>query len=206
MIDSSYVQELKRKENDLIRVYNPLDKPVVVEWDRKNGVKLFRVPAKQEEVLVRYIATKFIRETYDYIVSKKAGDAVTEANKDRVKKGMAKMTPWNEQLAFEGKFYSLSDDETKKILSILYVGLEREHGIDRLTPPPEKPRDDKTDFEHTLEDIEKEKGEVKPIEGSFKCDYPDCEFETETKIALFGHKKSHRTKDVKQKAVEGVSK
>jgi len=110
MADSSYTQELKRRENDLIRVYNPLDVPKVIEWDRKNGVKLFRVPAKQEEVLIRYIAKKFIEEVFDYIISKKAGDAVIQANKERVEKGMAEMTPWKEQMAFESKFYNPDSD------------------------------------------------------------------------------------------------
>jgi len=41
------------------------------------------------------------------------------------------------------------------------------------------------------------------IKKSFSCDFPSCEFETDYKIALVGHKKSH--KDKRAKAVAGIS-
>jgi len=219
MAESTYIQELKRKENDLIRVYNPIDTDYVVEYDRKNGAKLFRVPSKSEEVLPRYIARKYVEEMFGKIVNEKAAAAVMKENERRITVGMAEMTPWKEQMAFESKFYNLNEDDTKKLISILYVGLEREFGIDRLTVPDVRARDDKSDFERTMDDVISEKDqnpgntavEVKPEPSSptteaFRCDFPGCKFETMTKLALFGHKRSHRDENAKLEAVKGVSK
>mgnify|MGYP001559554163 CR=1 FL=1 len=219
MAESTYIQELKRKENDLIRVYNPTDKDHVVEYDRKNGAKLFRVPGLTEEVLPRYIARKYVEEMFGKIVNEKAAAAIIRENERRISVGMAEMTPWKEQVAFESKFYNLNEDDTKKLISILYVGLEREFGIDRLTVPDTRARDDKSDFERTLDDVITEKDQTpantaidenltppSPTTVTFSCDFPGCNFKTATKIALFGHKRSHRDESAKLEAVKSISK
>jgi len=75
--------------------------------------------------------------------------------------------------------------------------------------PAERPKDDKTDFEHALEEVEAEKDAGTPPKkekGPFKCDYPGCNFESTAKIGLFQHKRTHRTEEVKQEAVKGISK
>ena len=217
---STYLLELERRSNDLLRVYNPLAEDVVVEWDRRGGVKLFRVPAKSEEVLIRYIGEKYIKEMFDKITMDKAHDAILKENQRRVKSGMAEMDKTQrtgEQMQFESKFYNPSDEEAKKIISILYVGLEREYGVDKGYRPGAEKTDDRPAFTKALESVSEEKGyttngEKTPqnvvgeaTEGLLRCDYPSCTFTTQHKIALFNHKKTHRD-NLEVKKEEAVSK
>lgn len=215
---SSYQQELERKANDLIRVYNPMDKRYVVEWDRKNGVKRFPVEAKDEAIFPRYIAKKYIEEMYQKILYDKAKDAILKENERRIKAGMAAMDSTQktgEQLQFEAKFYNPSDEETKKIISVLYLGVESEFGIDRTVPSEDVTSDKRPTLQRVLEKVEEEKvlsketedeGEEKTEELS--CDFPGCNFRTVHKIALFQHKKTHEigSDEKKKKAVAKISK
>lgn len=220
---SSYLLEIERRSNDLLRVYNPLGEDYVVEWDRRGGTKLFRVPAKSEEVLIRYIAEKYIREMYEKILNDKARDAIVKENERRVSKGMAEMDKTQrtgEQMQFEAKFYNPSDEEAKKIISILYVGLEREYGVDKGYRPGVTKTDDRPAFTKALEIVSEEKGystngektlqnaSGEATQGLLKCDWPGCEYTTEHKIALFQHKKTHREEmgDLEVKKAEAVSK
>ena len=227
---STYVLELERRVNDLIRVYNPTDKDYIVEWDRRSGVKLFRVPSKQETVLIRYIAEKYIHEMFDFIFTQKAHEAIIAENQRRIEKGFAEMDKTlktNEQFKFEMPFYNPDEKTSRELIAILYVGVEQEYGIDREMPPQElAPQDTRPVFDQALESIQKEKAGIVPLpikpevvtatdyvprSDVFKCDFPNCTFQTEKNIALLGHKRSHRkeTENLevkKQEAVAGVSK
>ena len=223
---TSYVQEIERRANDTLIVYNPLDKDHIVEWDRRGGVKLFRVAAKTEVPLIRYIAEKYIKEMYTKITNEKASEAIKKENERRIKSGMAimdKTQRTGEQEVFESKFYNAGDDEAKKIISILYVGVEREYGVDRVTPTTDE-IDDRPSFDRVMESVQEEKdtnvpvsvdkaSQDKPSEAQreFKCDFPNCNFSTKAKIALLGHKRSHRAEmdnleEKKEAAVAAVAK
>lgn len=227
---SSYVLELERRANDTLIVYNPLDEDHVVEWDRRGGVKLFRIKAKTEEYLPRYIAEKYLKEMLTKIVNKKAADAIKEENQRRLKAGMAimdKTLRTGEQEVFESKFYNMDDDETKKIISILYVGVDREFGVDRGKPETGVEDDSKPTFKRVLEDVQEEKGTTpasdektaqdkpkkptKDVTSGFKCEFPGCEVVAKTKAGLSSHRKTHRTdidslEDKKKEAVASVAK
>lgn len=215
---SAVQQEMERRSNDLLRVYNPTDTDYVTQWDRKNGAKLFRVPKKEETVLVRYIAEKYIREMYMKIVTDKTDQAVLEENEKRINKGMAEMTKWKDQSIFDSKFYNPTDDEARRIIATLYVGVESEFGVDReIEDSKPEVADNRPTLTRALEDVQTARDEGREIEGedrkeeesmggTFKCDYPGCDFSTETKVALFGHKRSHRDNvDKKKQALAGVS-
>src|SRR3972149_5669820 len=88
---SLFIQEMERRANDLLRVYNPTDADYIVKWDKRGGTKLFRVPAKGEAVHIRYIAEKYVREMFEKIIMEKAMTAVLKENEARVAKGMAEM-------------------------------------------------------------------------------------------------------------------
>lgn len=169
---------------------------------------------------------------YNRIVTTKADEAILKENERRIKVGMQEMTPYKEQLQFEGKLYSLTDEKSKELVSLLYVGLEQEFGIDRQAPEPTKPVEEKPAFDKALESVKQEKGVVSsttttvPSEGIstgsdgdlkdisatsndespadititvFECDHPGCDFETGAKIALAGHKRSHKKKEATSK-------
>lgn len=211
--NSVYHQEKERRANDLLRVYNPTDSDYVTRWDIANGAKVFRVPAKQEAVLVRYIAEKYMKEMYAKIVQDNAQQAVIAENQTRVTKGMAEMTAWREQERFESKFYLLSKDETAKILATLHVGVESEFGLDSL-PQAEVPQaHDGVKFDEALEMVQSgaytsEKSPNTSQEKKFACKYPGCTFASNAAIALQGHTRTHRDDGLeakKQQAIAGVS-
>src|SRR3990167_1304515 len=127
-----FIQEMERRANDILRVYNPTDKDYVIEWDRKNGTKLFRVPAKSEASLLRYIAEKYIHEMFEKITTEKIDQSVIIENKRRGDKGFPVMNRWQEQLQFEGSVSNITPDDARKIIAVLYVGLDQEYGIDRI--------------------------------------------------------------------------
>ena len=216
MAKSSYTQNLERRANDLLRVYNPLDEDMVTEWDRKNGTKLFRVPAKQEEVLPRYIAEKYIREMYLKIMTDKVNKRVVRENEERIKKGMQAMTRWDEQLRFEVETKTSHESNANKIVATLYVGLEREYGIDTVKQEVAE-KDEKPAFEKALSQVQQEKdsGVAPPTPektelGVLQCDYPGCDFAAKSRAGLMSHKRSHRAEtseiiNKKEEAVASVS-
>ncbi len=214
---SSYQQDLERRSNDLLRVFNPLDEDAVVEWDRKNGVKLFRVPKKEEAVLPRYIAEKYIREMFDKILIGDADKAVRKENERRISKGMAAMDKTlktSEQMQFESKFYVGNDTRAKEIVALLYMGVETEFGVDRVAQQAQKEQDDRPAFERAMKTVQEEKDSgivpTAPASNGLRCNHPLCTFTTEHKIALFNHKKTHRKGDdleeKKKEAARKVSK
>ncbi len=193
---SSYHYELERRANDLLRVYNPTNEDYIVVWDKKSGGKVFRVRAKQEEVLFRYIAEKYIREMFQKMINDEVDKAVIKANEDRVAKGMAEMTKYAEQYRFESPLLQPTSDKARKMIAILYVGVDREYGIDNEMGEEEQTPQDKPVFESALEDIQKQKVSTPQAKaGQYKCDYPDCGFSSDKNIALLGHKRGHRTPD-----------
>ena len=211
---SSYEQELVRRTNDLLRIYNPSDEDYVVEWDRKNGTKLFRIPKKEEAVLPRYIAEKFIREMFDKIIITEADKAVIKENDRRVKAGMAAMDKTmktGEQNQFESQFYIGNDQRSKEIIAILYMGMETEFGVDRMTQGQTEQQDSRPSFEQAMETVQEEKdsGETPTNEtrsSQLKCSWPNCDYVTEHKIALFQHKKTHREENLEDKKKEAANK
>ena len=157
------LQEMERRANDLLRVHNPTNTDYVIEWDRVNGTKLFRVPAKGEAVFVRYIAEKYIREMFDKIFSERAQREIIAENQKRIAKGIAEMDKTQrtgEQMHFESKFYHPTNEEAKQVLSLLYLGVENEYGVDRLMPTTEADNDSVSTFDKALSEVKQEK--VKP--------------------------------------------
>lgn len=225
---SSYQQELERRANDILRIYNPTNERHVVVWDAKNGPKRFPVEAKEEAVHPRYIAEKYMREMFQKILNDKAREAILNENERRIKSGMAEMDKTmktNEQMAFEEKFYNPSDEEAKRIIALLYLGVESEYGVDRVSADAQK--DDKRPvFERAMEEVQETKdsgGSTDTTNGEktqenapgkadeagkseFTCEI--CGFSAKSNIGLISHKRTHRDEleNKKQEVVKNVSK
>lgn len=193
----------------MIRVYNPLDEDYVVVWDRAHGAKRFRVPAKEERPLVRYIALKFVKELFEKIVNDKVTAKVIEENQKRAERGAEAMSHHREEFRFESVAFSkVMQDEAQSILATLYVGIESEFGIDNEPAEQDVEAEDfdnRTTFQKAFEEIRAKKdsgqavsnGPVSAPDGKrvYRCTFPGCDFETETPVALHGHKRSHRKTD-----------
>ena len=154
---STWHYEKERRANDMLRVFNPTDEDYRVIWDKRSGGKVFRIKAKSEEVVIRYIAEKYIREMFEKLLYDKVDKAVIKANEERVAKGMAEMTKYAEQYRFESPLLRPTTEEAKKVIAVLYVGVDREFGIDNeaMEEPPQ--RQDKPIFDVALEEVQKEK-------------------------------------------------
>src|SRR3990167_7919719 len=177
---SHYHQELERRANDLLRVYNPTNAAHVVEWSRRDGTKLFRVPPDATNggvgtTLIRYIAEKYLREMFDLIITRKADASVIAENEKRITKGMEEMTKWKDQLKFESQFYNPTLDESKKLLASLYGGVVQEFGVDKQAQSEVANAipDDKPAFAAAWEAIEKSGGTAPAILDTTSQDLPD---------------------------------
>jgi hypothetical protein len=221
---SSYQQELERKSNDLLIVYNPTDQRYLVEWDKRGGVKLFPIEAKSEAVFPRYIANRYIKAMYQQMLNDKAKEAIFKENQRRISVGMAEMDKTmktNEQMAFEEKFYNPSSEEARKIIALLYVGIQTEFGVDRMSPQTTKV-DDTPVLERTLKSVQEEKdsktyvdttngektqentlGEASGTQNDYKCGV--CSFVAKSNIGLVSHMRTHRD-ELEQKKADAVSK
>jgi hypothetical protein len=122
--------ELERRNNDLVVVHNPTDKDHVVIWDRATSPRVWRIQAKKDEIVPRYIAMKYIREMLEKMRYEDLDKKTREENERRIKGGMTRMTPWEEQVRFEGRALTEFDSGADKLTAILYKGLYREYGID----------------------------------------------------------------------------
>ena len=215
---SSYQQDLERRSNDLLRIYNPTDERYRVEWDRKNGTKLFPIEAKSEAVWPRYIAEKDIREMFNKMGGADADGAGRKENERRIKVGMAAMDKTlktGEQEQFESKFYMGNDTKAKEIIALLYMGIETEFGVDTARVDEAVEQDARPAFEKAMEAVQEEKDSgvvttAEPSSTQLKCNWPGCTYVTEHKIALFQHQKTHRPKeadtDLENKKKEAVGK
>ena len=180
MAKSTYLREAERKANDLLRVYNPTDQDYVVEWDRRDGVKRFRVRSKQEEVLVRYIAEKYIHEMYSKIITEKSDKSIIVENQRRIERGMSKMDLWKEQPDFESRFYLPDQKQIDEIIALLYIGVEREYGIDAEMPEEPAAVDDKSLFDKTLESVQARKDAV-PETHRVRSTVPETQVEVDAR-------------------------
>lgn len=225
---SAQLKELERRANDLIRIYNPLDERYVIKWDKRGGTKLFAVEAKSEAVVVRYIAKKFVKEMYSRILTKQATDAIREENERRISVGMAlmdKTQKTGEQMQFETPHYMPNDKRSAEILSILWVGIESEFGLDTVHEGDADKNDTRTSFERTMEDIQDRRVEDRKVKPEvttkdetpaeetpeklqevdmLKCNHPGCDFVAKAPIGLVSHKRTHR-KDIETTKAAAVS-
>lgn len=221
--DSVWHKEQERRKNDIIRVYNPTNNDFVVKYDMAHGVKRFRVAAKSEAPLVRYIAERYIQQMFEKIVADKVTEKINEENEKRSQRGAEMMNRYKEQLSFESNAYNtVLKEEARKLISILYVGLESEFGIDNYVEETEPlpTEDNRPAFQRIFDDVKKEKESLpekedtntqetgeKPTTESFECDYPGCNMVAKSSAGLISHKRTHRD-DIEQKkedAVKGIS-
>ena len=181
---SLFHQELERRANDLIKVFNPTDKDYIVEWSRRDGSKLFRVPAKSDAILIRYIAEKYLQEMFDKLMVDKANAAVIAENEKRIAKGMEEMTKWKDQVRFESQYYNPSLEESKKLLATLYGGVVQEFGVDRAgaMQAADQIPTDKPAFQAAWEEISKQK----PIPAPKPEEIPQKKVEQIKKEAIQG--------------------
>jgi hypothetical protein len=147
-------RELRRKSLDQLKIYNPLDTAFQTVWE---GFTYVANP-KQETVMLRYIAEKWMREFVDYMINKEEQDAVDAENDKRRKKGWEPMNPQErDQFDLRNKYMTNDPDKRLQFMKMVYRGLSQEHGLD-LPEPTAVKRDIRPQDEKILEMLDKEMG------------------------------------------------
>lgn len=132
MAETVSIQELERRASDLIKVYNPTDRDFVVRWDSIPH----RFPNKNRDIghgpgcniVPRYLAEHAAKHLTNNILLRRADEAVESENQRRVKSGMAEMTKFQEQLAFEKKFATNNPKLRAEIYREIWKGIVSVHG------------------------------------------------------------------------------
>lgn len=138
--ESPFHAELERRSQDILRVFNPTDKRIVVKWDIGSGVpKVFPVEAAKDGVpgeglFPRYIAEKYIRERVSAEIRLGALKAVEDENKRRNKTGQKLLdkTVTGDQLEFESPHYNMNTERWLSIAKKYYGGVVTEFGLDNV--------------------------------------------------------------------------
>ena len=147
-------RELRRKSLDQLKIYNPLDTAFQTVWE---GFTYVANP-KQETLMLRYIAEKWMREFTDYMINKEEQDAVDIENDKRRKKGWEPMNPQErDQFDLRNKFMTNDPEKRLQYMKLAYRGISQEHGLD-LPEPVAVKRDVRPQDEKILEMLDKEMG------------------------------------------------
>lgn len=120
-------REMYRKSLDELRVFNPLSEDRIVVY----GGFSHRVPSKEETVLVRYIAEKFVKETIDFMINKDESEAVEKENNRRKKNGHPLLTAQErEQFDISQKLTTSNEVLREKYMKIVYKGVAKQYGFE----------------------------------------------------------------------------
>lgn len=147
-------RELRRKSLDQLRIYNPLDTAFQTVWE---GFTYVAQP-RQETIMLRYIAEKWMREFADYMINREEQEAVEADNDKRRKKGWEPMNPQErDQFDLRNKFMTNDPDKRLQYMKMVYRGVSQEHGLD-LPEPVAVKRDVRPQDEKILEQLDREMG------------------------------------------------
>lgn len=155
-------KELARKANDTIRVRNITDEAFMAQWD---GYQ-FNVPSgkedighgKGEQLLPRYIALNYVKHMTDKILTQTADEHVAKINAKRKTRGQPSLNPQEREVE-ETPFRTDNAEKREPIIRQLWVGVEKEFGLEAVPERPTKTTDRRPIEERVIESIER--GEVR---------------------------------------------
>ena len=144
-------RELRRKSLDQLKLYNPLDIPFQTIYEGYTYV----VKPKTENVFLRYIAMKWIREFIDFMINEEERREVDKENDKRKKKGWEVMGPQDrDQFDIRAKLITNDPEKRALYMKMVYRGVSQEHGLDIPEAVPVK-RDVRPQDEKLLEELDK---------------------------------------------------
>lgn len=171
------LQEMERKAQDRIRVYNPTEEDTTVIW----GGLGFVIPAKNkdlghgrgQQILPRYIAKKYCIEMTTKILGQRLTKAVQDANQLRAERGQPKMNHWEERLNFEAPFRTDNPEARRAILPLLWLGIEEEFGMDVVSNNQTDRRDPRSIDEQMLASLDRPARKIEDTELPTVATQPD---------------------------------
>lgn len=138
------IRELKRRDNDQIKVHNFLNQDFSVVYDGYRHT----VPAQSDRVFARYIAGKFMTKIVDHKINIDEADAVERENKRRVRSGQKEMDPQErEQFDTREGLRTNNEELRAKYMAMTYKGVVERYGEgqdverERLKPVDNRPAD-----------------------------------------------------------------
>lgn len=168
-------KEMKRRSQDLIRVYNPTEQDYVLVWEDQK----FIVPSKTHDkgwgmgmrVMQRYLAQKYTKEIVDKMLMEKM-DKLIEERKETFRARGNEDPTYNANIQLQ--YTTRTDDQKLRepLEDEVWMGIEEEFGVDSesVEIKEEKPMEQKDPFDrlkqkrYTPEKIQ----EVAPIQEEEK--------------------------------------
>lgn len=150
--------EMRRKSQDMIRVFNPTNEDYTLVWDEGGASARFTVPSQYKDlgwgpgmrVMQRYLARKFTKEIVDKMILRKQDEKLTQL-KDKLEKQGATDIAYNAnmQLMSDSRLRSDLPSVREPIEDQVWLGTEEEFGVDIDSVPivEEKPQVNKDSFE-----------------------------------------------------------
>lgn len=130
-------REMLRKSKDIIRVYNPLDKPFRYMWDGFHHA----VPAKTTKEIERYLANHYFRKIAEYMIGQqilKEGDELLKMREQQF--GKRFIDKFEENTEVWDRTPKLNDpDLLRAIRDTVILGLVEEYGYDMPEPESSVP-------------------------------------------------------------------
>ncbi len=164
-------REMRRRSLDTIRIFNPLDHDKVIKWDGFPHV----VKSKSDASFPRYLAEKATREIIVDMINSKTQTLLDKELKERRDKGQKEFDPYERNDQIINKLPKTSDEALlKELYPIVWLGLEREYGLDYSSETPDQQNiDQRTVHERILADLDKKYEPSKPF--SSETDLPPTE-------------------------------
>ncbi len=162
--EQKYKEELERRSEDLISIFNPFDESYICYWNSYGN----ELPPRQVSIHVRYIAEKAMGEMIDLILSKKASDDIKRINDKRHKEGQPLLTPRERERIEEGPEYKISEKKLRApYVREMWRGIFKEN-LHTLVLPGKQllPQDTRPIDEQLIEQIDYQSlvdDEVKPV-------------------------------------------
>jgi len=174
-------REMARTSQDLILVDNPTDKDFAIEWDGYKHI----VKAHSQRTLARYLALKYVKDMKDLMINEMANRKFEELMKERSKKGMVELTPFEKQEVWN-RTYSTNDPTLiAKIYPQLWLGVAEEYGLDAVADDASQLRDFRSDEQKILDSLSKKRVSM-PTETANEAVVPNGDLNQAKEKALKG--------------------
>lgn len=154
------LRELERRSQDEIRVYNYTSEDFQVSWDRY----LWTIPNKDRDtgsgkgqaILPRYVAENYVKHFTDKVLSIVKDKAIADEQERRKEKGQELLKVDSEdRLRYETQFRIDNPEKRRDIIKKIWLGIEREYGVDQIPDMAQPNLDDRSLDQKLLAELEK---------------------------------------------------
>lgn len=150
--EERYKEEMVRRSEDEIRIYNPLDEEYICYWNSYGN----SLPSKRHSVFKRYIAEKAMYEIINMILTQKAKEYIDRLNQARYDNNQPKLTPQESSRIEESPDWKITEAKNRMpYVRIIWKGIYKENKMDIVLPSKKlAPQDTRPVDEQLIEQID----------------------------------------------------